>query len=460
MAPLRLLQTQVKVQREEEKILELRREDENRLRLDDYHKKLDLQLLSTGKENKAATKDFFPFLSKENFFNLTPDHRLLSNPNQKPKLLDLASQPKIHRLLPVESDINLSKKILEEIEVNLHTDVVVPVANDYFAKGFLLKKDEVYKKEKIRATKRRTPEIQRPKRIWRYDKKEAEEESKRTNLDENNEKEEQESDFDSDTSETADDSPEKWKGKKRKKTHRPQQKDKFVLDLSHVEKFQINIDTDESIDEIDPDKVTIAKPEAYRHQVNADIVQEWIDRIGRLSSPINCVEPNERILLVAEPSDKSDDTVERKSDQTNTNNQSKDVSSRNNAANDDILDGTTDVEVPLNSEGQNTRLNPTFHSPVSASVNALPKMVTERSKENPSWKLPDKRAEARLSRTLENPTNMQPPSNIVAVNGSRNHFLPITEMENECETDEVEDARQTLPQLSPVCHIAKRIHLP
>uniref|UniRef100_A0A158Q7A0 Uncharacterized protein n=1 Tax=Elaeophora elaphi TaxID=1147741 RepID=A0A158Q7A0_9BILA len=146
------------------------------------------------------------------------------------------------------------------------------------------------------------------------------------------------------------------------------------------------------------------KPEArYQHQVQSDNVHEWISRIACAASPLPYFSPNKRILLVPEPStenmDDKNDEENKNSDSWNTTGTNTTEKSTSPPSYSKAGEQETDVEISTEMKERSTPMTSSFSSPISSSINALP---TEKPKEKVLWNPPDRRAEARLNRTLEN----------------------------------------------------------
>uniref|UniRef100_A0AAF5Q571 Uncharacterized protein n=1 Tax=Wuchereria bancrofti TaxID=6293 RepID=A0AAF5Q571_WUCBA len=150
------------------------------------------------------------------------------------------------------------------------------------------------------------------------------------------------------------------------------------------------------------------EPGRYHHQIQPDHVHEWISRVARSTSPVPYFSPNKRVLLIPELSAENlDDTNDEESDtgnkssldETGTNISEKLSNSLSHP--NTMLE--TDVEISTVTNEQSAPVTPT---PISASVNAPPNdgdNTNKKPTEKILWKLPDKRAEARFNRTLENP---------------------------------------------------------
>ncbi|MCP9258179.1 SWI/SNF-related matrix-associated actin-dependent regulator of chromatin subfamily A [Dirofilaria immitis] len=158
-----------------------------------------------------------------------------------------------------------------------------------------------------------------------------------------------------------------------------------------------------------PQKNGKIKPERYHHQIRVNNVHEWISRIGCSTSPIPYFSPNKRVLLIPEIStedlaDKNDEKNEENNDPLDAveNDTSKKLANPLPYLNA-VLE--TDVEIPNETKNGNVPIS-TFSLPTSVSFNTSPhgtENMAQKSKEKILWNLPDKRAEARLNRILENP---------------------------------------------------------
>ncbi|CAG9532385.1 unnamed protein product [Cercopithifilaria johnstoni] len=183
-----------------------------------------------------------------------------------------------------------------------------------------------------------------------------------------------------------------------------------------------------------------SEPERYHHQVPPDNVHEWINRIARSASPLPYFSPNKQVLLIPEPSsedlgNKNDEENEENIDTLDTTGTNKPEKSTNSSSHTKAGEVETDVEISTETKEQITSATPTFSTPISSSVNAPPSstFLDDQSywrKENKQknylkignnseidsmenaikkprktvlWNPPDKRAEARFKRTLENP---------------------------------------------------------
>ncbi|VDN90588.1 unnamed protein product [Brugia pahangi] len=150
------------------------------------------------------------------------------------------------------------------------------------------------------------------------------------------------------------------------------------------------------------------EPERYHHQIQPDHVHEWISRVARSTSPVPYFSPNKRVLLIPELSAENlDDTNDEESDTENKS--SLDETGTNiseklsNSLSHPNTMMETDVEISTETNEKSTPMTPT---PISASVNAPPNdgdNISKKPTEKILWKAPDKRAEARFNRTLENP---------------------------------------------------------
>ncbi|VDK73398.1 unnamed protein product [Litomosoides sigmodontis] len=194
-------------------------------------------------------------------------------------------------------------------------------------------------------------------------------------------------------------------------------------------------DTRKSSDEKYPQSTTM--PQRYRHQIPPDNVHEWISRIAHSTSPIPYFSPNKRILLIPEPTndlnDKNEEENEENNDTLGETESNAPGKSTHSSSHTNAEEVETDVEISTETKERTTPRAPTIPTPASASINTPPSSAFlddqpywrkekqqkylkmgansninhagntgEKAKEKILWNLPDKRAEARLNRSLEN----------------------------------------------------------
>ncbi|KAL4002660.1 hypothetical protein ACH3XW_4375 [Acanthocheilonema viteae] len=360
-----------KSRKQVEKELQRRRDDENQLKLDMFRKKqLDLQMLTAMRSARIGPKDL---LCSQEALNPRMSYvPYIQSPNseQYPKLLNSTLYEKSSPFQSVPSTIpNAGKnKISKETEnlQFLRTATAKTPSQKTKKDGKVLTEKDSQKTNRVKVKNDEKPQIQQ---------------------------------YETDISVSNNNRSAKRKRKKKRKSK--------------------------------------TKPERYQHQIPPDNVHEWIYRIARSAKSIPYFSPNKRVLLIPELStedsgDRNDEENGRNNDATgtNTSEQSTNFPSYTNEG-----EVETDVEMSTETKEQSTPMTPTFPTSISASINAPPsdtflndqlywrkenkqkkylkigndskincaENTIERPKEKVLWNPPDKRAEARLNRTLENP---------------------------------------------------------
>ncbi|KAM3723133.1 mRNA-decapping enzyme subunit [Dirofilaria immitis] len=329
-----------------EKELQRRRDDKNQLKLDMFRKKqLELQMLATVKDTKIGSKEPLSFFSREPIdprVSSTP-HILPPKPGLYPRLLDSTSHgsPSPTQLISsIEPDM-MKNKITRDFQLLPASTARTPSQKTKDEK-IPIQKDYPQKNGKIKLN----PVV---------------------------------------CINTS---------KKKEKVYQAKPKEKLSKRDGKHEKSKIG---------------AVSMPERYHHQIRVNNVHEWISRIGCSTSPIPYFSPNKRVLLIPEIStedlaDKNDEKNEENNDPLDAveNDTSKKLANPLPYLNA-VLE--TDVEIPNETKNGNVPIS-TFSLPTSVSFNTSPhgtENMAQKSKEKILWNLPDKRAEARLNRILENP---------------------------------------------------------
>ncbi|VDK74661.1 unnamed protein product [Onchocerca ochengi] len=363
-----------------EKELQRRRDDKNQLKLDMFRKKqLELQMLTAVKDTKIGSREPVSFFSRE------PNPRISSmsyilppKPGQDSRLLDSRPYESSSAIQPVpltESNLVENKTIKEIEDLKLLPATTARTPSQKTKKG---EKFSTEKKSSQQSGKIKSPPVRHTK-----------------------------------TSE------------KKEKAYQAKPKEKLLKKDGKHKKPEIG---------------TSSMPERYHHQIRADNVHEWISRIGRSTSPVPYFSPNKRVLLIPEASkeelvDQNDVEIEKNNDTLESVENDTSEKLPNSLTHPSAASvPETDVEIPIEMEEENTPT--TQMSPISASLNAPPKSTflddqfywrndskrkkysepkkdskingeentTEKPREKILWNPPDKRAEARLQRILENPS--------------------------------------------------------
>ncbi|VIO92531.1 Uncharacterized protein BM_BM8933 [Brugia malayi] len=370
-----------------EKELQHRREDKNQLKLDMFRKKqLDIQMMTAIRDTKIGSKEHPSFRSRElmnSQMSFMP-YAQLQKPEQYPSHLPPQSIPSTLQTTAIDK----TAKEIEDLQLLPASTAKTPSQKTEKDKQLSTEKDsQATGESEVKVKDDEKPQFQ-----------------------------EHETDVSNENQ------LDKWKRKKYKK--RKSKTEKRKTGKSDDQKYRQTTSTQ--------------KPERYHHQIQPDHVHEWISRVARSTSPVPYFSPNKRVLLIPELSAENlDDTNDEESDTENKS--SLDETGTNiseklsNSLSHPNTMMETDVEISTETNEESTPMTPT---PISASVNAPPsstflddqsywkrenkqrkylktgnesKIINDGDNisKNPTekilWKPPDKRAEARFNRTLENP---------------------------------------------------------